>query len=120
MGSLGSFDWSQASNPMTTSEVEGFHFKHKDETGYEGKFETFAGLAMASTENADQTILENPATNTFWIGQKIVDIPIKGITDIINKDTEYVTLQIRREPGGASYKIRPMNELEFLTIMLRL
>lgn len=98
---------------MTTSEVEGFEFKDKDETGYEGKFETFTGLAMASTENVDQTILENPATKTFWIGQKTVDMPIKGITDIINKDSEYVTLQIRREPGGAVVT-RPIKQTLFL------
>lgn len=112
MGSLGSFNWSQASNPMTTSEVEGFKFKDKDETGYEGKFETFTGLAMASTENAEQTILESPETKTFWIGQKTADMPIKGIIDIINKETDYVTLQIRRESGGAIVT-RPSDKLEF-------
>ena len=86
---------------MKTSTVEGFKFKDKNETGDGELFESFTGLAMASSENAEQTILENPETKTFWIGQKSADMPIKGITRIINKNQDYVTLQIRREPGGA-------------------
>ena len=105
---------------MTTSEVEGFKFGDKDETGYEGKFETFAGLAMASSENADQTMLENPATKTFWIGQKTADMPIKGITDILNKGAEYVTLQIKREPGGTSNKTNEINLNTKMIIILRM
>ena len=83
---------------MTTSEVEGFKFRDKNETGDRELIESFTGLALASTENAEQTILESPGTKTFWIGQKSVDMPIKGIMDQnINKNDDYVTLQIKRD-----------------------
>ena len=88
---------------MKTSSVDGFKFRDKNETGDGDLFESFTGLALASSENADKTILENPETKTFWIGQKSVDRPIKGITGNMDNG-EYVTLQIRREPGGAISK----------------
>ena len=87
---------------MTTSQVEGFKFIDKNETGDAEKFDSFDGLAMASTKNADSTILENPTTETFWIGQKSVDIPLKGIRGgPLNMETDHVILQIKREKGGA-------------------
>ena len=90
---------------MKTSSVDGFKFRDKNETGDGDLFESFTGLAMASSENSDKTILENPETKTFWIGQKSVEMPIKGIKRNIQMDNgEYVTLQIRREPGGARSK----------------
>ena len=90
---------------MKTSTVDGFKFRVKNETGDGDLFESFTGLALASSENADKTILENPETKTFWIGQKSVEMPIKGIKRNIQMDNgEYVTLQIRREPGGARSK----------------
>ena len=102
---MASFQWSQRSNPMTSSEVEGFTFRDQDETGDGEKVSTFVGLALASDENAAMTVLENPATKSYWIGQ-INDAPIKGIKEsTLNKDTDYVTLQIRREPGGTLNKL---------------
>ena len=90
---------------MKTSTVDGFKFRDKNETGDGDLFESFTGLALASSENADKTILENPETKNFWIGQKSVDMPIKGIKHNIQMDNgAYVTLQIRREPGGARSK----------------
>ena len=91
---------------MKTSTVDGFKFRDKNETGDGDLFESFTGLALASSENADKTILENPETKTFWIGQRSVDMPIKGIILIMNtkNNEDYVTLQIRREPGGARSK----------------
>ena len=90
---------------MTTSEVEGFQFKDKNETGDAEKFDSFDGLAMASTDNAESTVLENPTTKFFWIGQKN-DAPIKGIGggDLVASD--YVTLQIKRESGGNCTQIK--------------
>ena len=90
---------------MTTSEVEGFQFKDKNETGDAEKFDSFDGLAKASTDNADSTVLENPTTKFFWIGQKN-GAPIKGIGGGNNLgDSDYVTLQIKREPGGTKTNI---------------
>ena len=91
---------------MTTSQVEGFKFIDKNETGDAEKFDSFDGLAMASTKNADSTILENPTTEAFWIGQKSVDIPLKGIRGgPLNMDTDHVILQIKREKGGAGTNV---------------
>ena len=104
IGELRAFQWSQSSNPMTTSEVEGFQFKDKNETGDAEKFDSFDGLAMASTDNAESTVLENPTTKFFWIGQKN-DAPIKGIGGGDLVDSDYVTLQIKRESGGNCTKL---------------
>ena len=104
-GRISSFEWSQSSNPMTTSQVEGFKFKDKNETGDAEKFDSFDGLAMASTKNADNTILENPTTERFWIGQKSIDIPLEGIRGTLNMDTDHVILQIKREQGGDSTNV---------------
>ena len=50
---------------MKTSSVDGFKFRDKNETGDGDLFESFTGLALASSENADKTILENPETKVY-------------------------------------------------------